>query len=77
MKEQFETTLSSPDEAVDGIARPVSNDGRAWEFKSIDGSVHLIISRDENDDWRRISGSEPFLTSWVEELGQKIEKHQD
>lgn len=76
MKEQFETTLSSPDEAVDGIAGPVGSDGRAWEFKSIDGSVHIIIAMDDRNDWHRIGGTEPFLTSWVDELAEKIEKHQ-
>ncbi|WP_295677105.1 hypothetical protein [uncultured Mucilaginibacter sp.] len=72
MKKQFETTLTGPDSPIDGIADQMNDDGSAWEFKSIDGSLHLVIAKDADGDWQRIEGTEPFLSSWIDELAEKI-----
>ncbi|MDR3693658.1 hypothetical protein [Mucilaginibacter sp.] len=72
MKKQFETTLTGPESPIDGIASQLNNDGSAWEFKSIDGSLHLVIAKDEEGDWQRIDGTDPYLTSWIDELAEKI-----
>ncbi|BAU54384.1 hypothetical protein [Mucilaginibacter gotjawali] len=72
MKKQFETTLTGPDSPIDGIADQLNDDGSAWEFKSIDGSLHLVIAKDEDGNWQRIEGTEPYLSSWIDELAEKI-----
>lgn len=75
MKKQFETTLTGPDSLIDGIADQLNDDGDAWEFKSIDGSLHLVIAKDEEGHWERIGGTDRYLTSWINELAEKAEKH--
>jgi hypothetical protein len=74
MKKQFETTLTGPDSPIDGLAGRLNDDGSAWEFKSIDGSLHLVIAKDEEGDWQRIDGTDPYLTSWIDELAEKIKE---
>ncbi len=66
--------LTGSDNPVDGIATRLNFDGfeDAYEFESIDNSLHLIIAKDESGKWQRIAGTEPFLTSWVAELAQQI-----
>jgi hypothetical protein len=75
MKKQFETTLTGPDSPVDGIVSQVNDDGSAWEFNSIDGSLDLVIAKDEDGNWERIDGTDPYLSSWVDELAEKIEQY--
>jgi hypothetical protein len=72
MAEQFETRLMSAEELIDGIMTRKSPDGGVWEFKSIDGTVELVIGRDEHGKWERIGGTEPYLSSWVDELARHI-----
>jgi hypothetical protein len=72
MKKQFEATLTGPDGPIDGIVDQVTDDGSAWEFKSIDGNFHLVIARDEDGKWERIDGTEPYLSSWIDELAEKV-----
>ncbi|HWZ02246.1 MAG TPA: hypothetical protein VNX40_01475 [Mucilaginibacter sp.] len=72
MKNQFEITLAGPDSPIDGIADQLNDDGSAWEFKSIDGSLHLVIAKDGDGNWQRIDGTEPYLSSWIDELAEKI-----
>jgi len=74
MKKQFETTLSGPDSPIDGIAAQINDEGSAWEFKSIDGSLHLVIAKDNEGNWERIEGTEPYLSSWIDEFAEKIEE---
>ncbi|ASU34494.1 hypothetical protein [Mucilaginibacter xinganensis] len=74
MKQQFEAILTGSDSAVDGIVKQITFDGypNAYEFESIDNSLHLIIAKDEDGKWVRLAGTEPYLSSWVDELSQQI-----
>jgi hypothetical protein len=74
MKEQFDVTLSGSDSPVEGIVTLVELPGytQAYEFQSIDGTLHLIIARDEKGKWSRVSGTEPYFSGWVDELAEQI-----
>ena len=74
MKQQFQAILTGTDSPVDGVVNRINFDGfeNAYEFESIDNSLHLIIAEDENGNWRRIAGTEPYLSGWVSELAQQI-----
>jgi len=75
MRTIFETKLHSPEGLIDGIVKQANDDGSAWEFKSIDGTVHLMIIRDQEGNWMRADGTEPYLSSWTEELAKKVVNH--
>lgn len=74
MKQQFEAMLSGSDATVDGIVSKINFDGfiDAYEFESIDNSLHLIIAKDDDGKWVRLAGTEPYLSGWVQELVQQI-----
>ncbi|WP_426667601.1 hypothetical protein ACPPVU_16380 [Mucilaginibacter sp. McL0603] len=74
MKEQFEATLTGSDNSVDGIVTHIDMAGytQAYEFQSIDGSLHLVIAMDNRGKWERISGTEPYFYGWVDELVEQI-----
>ena len=73
--EQFEAILSGTDSTIDGIAQGITypNFTNAYEFKSIDGTLHLIIAKDADGQWIRLTGTEPFLSSWIDELAEQVE----
>jgi hypothetical protein len=75
MKKQFEAKLTGSAGKTDGIVHQMNADGSAWEFKSIDGDTHVVISKDEDGNWQRIAGTDPYLSAWVDELGQLIKSH--
>ena len=68
MNTAFETTLTGTEGPIDGIVNQLSADATIFEFKSIDGNVHLVIAKDGKGNWERIKGTEPYLSSWIEEL---------
>ena len=74
MKQQFGAMLTGSDTAVDGIVKKISFDGfeDAYEFESIDNSLHLIIGKDDKGKWQRIAGTEPYLSGWVDQLVDQI-----
>ena len=74
MKQQFEAILTGSDSPVEGIVNQVDFDGflNAYEFRSIDNSLHLIIAKDDDGKWVRLAGTEPYLSSWTEELSGQI-----
>jgi hypothetical protein len=74
MKQQFEALLTGSEMDVDGVVQKISFDGfdTAWEFTSMDNSLHLIIAQDDSGNWQRIAGTEPYLYSWTEELASQI-----
>jgi len=74
MKQQFAATLTGSDFPVDGTVQKINFDGYpdAYEFESIDNNLHLIIAKDEDGNWMRLAGTEPFLTSWIDELAQQV-----
>jgi len=72
MRKQFEINLTGPDGKIDGIAQQLSDDRSVWEFKSIAGDLQLVIAKDETGNWERISGTEPYLSSWIDELADQV-----
>ena len=76
MEEQFEAFLTGSDSPVDGIVTQVNyaQYGCAYDFKSIDGDLHLVIGKDKEGNWMRIDGTEPYFSSWIDELAEQVEK---
>jgi hypothetical protein len=74
MKQQFAAILTGSDSSVDGIVNQINFDefSNAYEFKSIDNSLHLIVAKNDDGKWVRLAGTEPYLSSWVDELAQQI-----
>jgi hypothetical protein len=74
MKQQFAALLTGSDSPVEGIVNKIDFDGfsDAYEFESIDNSLHLIIAKDDDGKWIRLAGTEPYLGSWIEELARQI-----
>jgi hypothetical protein len=74
MKEQFETALTGTDGPVDGIVTPLNlkNYTQAYEFRSLDDTLHLVIAMDQKGKWQRIDGTEPYLSGWAGELAEQV-----
>jgi len=73
MKQQFAAILTGSDASVDGIVNRIDFEGYpAYEFESIDNSLHLIIAKDDKGKWIRLAGTEPYLSAWVDELAGQI-----
>jgi len=74
MKQQFSAVLTGSDYPIDGTVNEIDFDGfsNAYEFESVDNSLHLIIAKDDDGNWVRLAGTEPYLTSWIDELAGQI-----
>ncbi|WP_184550294.1 hypothetical protein [Mucilaginibacter sp. FT3.2] len=74
MDQQIDVTLTGTDSTIEGAAYPIAygDKANAYEFKSIDGTLHLIIARDADGEWVRLAGTEPYLSSWIDELAEQI-----
>ncbi|MBS1528607.1 MAG: hypothetical protein JST19_23375 [Bacteroidetes bacterium] len=74
MEKQFEAKLTGSDSLIDGIVTPIhyANYGLAYDFRSIDGTLHLLIGKDKHGHWVRIDGTEPYFSGWVDELAEQI-----
>lgn len=74
MEQQFEAILTGSDSQIEGVVNPIIHDGgtEAYEFKSLDDSLHLIIAKDADGQWERVGGSEPYFSGWVDELAEQI-----
>ena len=74
MKQQFNATLTGSDSTVDGLVDQTSISGYlvAYQFISLDDTLHLTIARDEHGHWHRIAGTEPYLSGWTEELAEQV-----
>ncbi len=74
MEKQFEAILTSPETSIDGVVTKIQHKvyNDAYDFKSIDGDVHLVIAKDEDGNWLRVAGTEPYLSGWVDELAEQI-----
>lgn len=70
MEQQFEAVLTGTDTSVSGV---VTQQNGVYEFKALDESLQITIAKDKDGHWERISGSEPYLSSWVDELAEQIE----
>ncbi|GGH07301.1 hypothetical protein [Mucilaginibacter phyllosphaerae] len=69
MEQQFEAVLTGTDTTVNGV---VTEQNGIYEFKAIDDSLQLTIARNNEGHWERIAGSEPYLSSWIDELAEQI-----
>jgi hypothetical protein len=76
MEEQFEAILTGSDNPVDGIVTTINyaGYGTAYEFKSIDGTLHLVIAKNEHGHWERVDGTEPYFSGWVDELLEQVKQ---
>lgn len=76
MTEQHEVSLTGSDSSVEGIVKPIIIDGdtAGYEFLSLDETLHLVIAKDEHGHWKRVSGSEPYLSGWTDELAEQVDK---
>ena len=74
MREQFEATLTGSDSPVDGIVTQLENYGpdEAYQFRSIDGTLHLVIAKNAEGHWERVDGTTPYLSGWTDELARQI-----
>lgn len=68
--EAFETTLTGSDGTIAGIVMQLNKE--AYQFTSLDDTLHLTIAKDEDGKWTRLSGSEPYFSGWVDELIEKV-----
>jgi hypothetical protein len=77
MEQQFDATLTGTDSEINGTAQQITWPGysNAYEFKSIDETLHLVIARNEEGEWIRIDGTEPYLSSWIDEFAEQAESH--
>lgn len=73
--EVFETVLAGTDGPIDGLVSTLiqSDTGKQYLFTSFDDSLTLLIAKDENGQWKRISSTEPYLSGWTDELGEQID----
>lgn len=74
--EAFETVLTGTDNQIDGLVSTITqaDANKVYTFSSIDGTLDLVIAKDENGNWQRISSTEPYLSGWVDELGDQIDQ---
>ncbi|MCD8739619.1 hypothetical protein LT679_03305 [Mucilaginibacter roseus] len=76
MNEQFEAVLTGSDGPIDGIVTELTTgSGLAYKFQSIDESLELTIIRNEEGNWERVSGTEPYFSGWVDELTEQIQNN--
>jgi hypothetical protein len=77
MKQAFTATLTGSDSPITGVAKQTSTSKlkNAWQFDSLDDTLHLVIAEDDNGKWQRIAGTEPYLSGWTDELAEQVAKH--
>lgn len=74
--EVFETYLTGTDEQIEGLASSIKqgDEARQYQFSSFDGSLTIVIAKDEHGQWQRVSSTEPYLAGWADELGEQIDQ---
>lgn len=74
MEELLKAKLTGTDSAIDGTIQAITypNFNNAYEFKSTDGTLHLIIAKEADGQWIRLTGTEPYLSSWIDELAEQV-----
>ncbi|WPU91955.1 hypothetical protein SNE25_21795 [Mucilaginibacter sabulilitoris] len=74
MEELLNAKLTGTDSAIDGTIQAITypNFNNAYEFKSTDGTLHLIIAKEADGQWIRLTGTEPYLSSWIDELAEQV-----
>ncbi len=78
MEEQFEAVLTGTDTPIEGTVSKLNHNdfNEVYQFLSDDDTLHLVITRDEQNHWVRISGTDPYLSGWVDELAEQIQLKQ-
>lgn len=74
--ENFETNLAGTDGLIDGVVSTTMHpdSGQHYTFSSIDGSLEIEIFKDHGQ-WKRVSSTEPYLSGWIDELGDQVDQH--
>lgn len=74
--EIFETNLAGTDGLIDGVVSTATHpgSGQHYTFSSIDGSLEIEIFKDQGQ-WKRVSSTEPYLSGWIDELGDQVDQH--
>ncbi|MGI4021104.1 MAG: hypothetical protein ACRYFA_06330 [Janthinobacterium lividum] len=74
--EVFVTVLAGTDGLIEGTvsAATVPDNKEEYTFSSFDGSLNLVIAKDEHGHWKRISSTEPYLSGWIDDLGEQIDQ---
>jgi hypothetical protein len=74
MEPQFNATLTGSDGPVDGVVKHTTYGEfkNTYQFTSVDDTLHLVITKDENGHWQKIAGTEPYLFGWIDELAEQI-----
>jgi hypothetical protein len=74
MEQQFDAILTGSDSQVEGVVNVINYSGyaQAYEFNSIDDTLHLVIAQEANGNWIRLAGTEPYFAGWVDELVEQI-----
>jgi len=73
MENEFDVILTGSDGPVEGIAKRLDHSAydEAYEFISVDETVHLLIAK-EHGNWIRVAGTEPYFSGWADELVDQI-----
>lgn len=76
MEQQFKATLTGTDGPVEGIIKHVTYGAykKAYQFNSIDDTLHLTIVPNDKGTWQKAEGTEPYLFGWVDEMAEQIAK---
>ena len=72
MEQQFDAVLTGSDSDVNGIVTPHANG--TYEFNSLDESLQLVIARNEDGQWERIAGTDPYFSGWIDQLVEQIKE---
>ncbi|MDB5115204.1 MAG: hypothetical protein JWQ79_696 [Mucilaginibacter sp.] len=75
MEKQF-ASLTGTEGPVKGVIKHITHGEfkNAYQFNSVDDTLHLTIAPDEDGNWQKIDGTEPYLFGWVDELAEQITK---
>jgi hypothetical protein len=76
MEQQFKASLTGTEGPVSGIIKSTTFGGyeKAYRFDSIDDTLHLVIALDQEGNWQKVAGTEPYLFGWVDEMVEQIPK---
>lgn len=74
MDTAIEATLTGSDSPIEGTAYRTTYEGKeAFEFRSTDETLHLVIFKDTEGHWHRATGTEPYFSGWADELAEQVE----
>lgn len=69
---EFDATLTGSEGPVSGVVKHMPNG--VYRFISVDDTLHLTIAMDAEGHWKRIDGTEPYFSGWVDELAEQINR---